>query len=814
MKKALLFFAVFAFAITSAYSQIIYEENFDSYTAGDYVAVVNPDWWTTWGNDPGGPDDALISDEQSNSPANSVKVEGASDLILKLDDKTNGKYKISFNYYLVDGFGGYYNFQHYESPGIEWAFEVYFGATGSGYLSAGSEAVANFDFDHDSWIPIEQIIDLDNDWTELYIDGNLIYEWPFSWQPTAEEGLLQMGGIDFYAGAPTGETATYFFDDLVYEEVPVVLYSDDMEAYDAGDFLAVEQPDWWTTWGNDPGGPDDTPITDEMAQSGTKSALVEGVTDGILKLGDRTSGVYELNFSYYLPEGFGGYFNIQHFESPGIEWAYEVYFGATGSAYLSAGSEAVANFDFDHDTWISIVNKIDLDEDWTELWVNGTLVYEWPFSWQATAQEGTLQLGGMDLYAGAPTGETAKYYMDDMEFVQVSAGVGSAIINVDPVSLTESVNGGGTSTQLLTIANEGVLDLDYDIFTTYQFDSKSGSFNQKPTTGHSKEVILDLAIDANAKPGGPAPDATDDEVILNYDGDNFSAIGMNNGGEMRVSAMFPANMVNDYIGYELTSIDLFINDVPLGTKIQVYDYGLSNIPGPGEMLWEEDFAAVAGDWNDVNLTIPIPIEGGDIWVGYWLDHIVGSFVPGTDEGPTNPNGDWMSTGPGWGHLSDNPDLQYNWNIRAHLTGDAIEQWLSVSAPTGTVAPGESTDLDVTFDASNLNGGTYNATLVINNTDPDNSQFEVDVTLDVITGIDEASKTAVMIYPNPTKDLLNINADAQIQSVDIYNLTGQLIKHQDVNAITHQVDMSTFQTGVYLVKVKMENGIVTHRISVK
>lgn len=809
MKKYLPLIAAMIFSISSAFSQILYEDDFESYNVGDYLAVENPTWWSTWSGTPGSTEDAVISDDQASSGTKSAKVAGVTDAILLLGDKTTGKYQLTFKIYVPSGFGGYYNFQHYESPGIEWAFEVYFGATGAGYLNAGTTSVAGFNYTHDTWIDIANVIDLTNDWTELYIDGNLIYEWPFSWQANVQSGLLQLGGVDFYAGAPTGETATYYFEDILFETVPEPLYEDDFESYTVGGYVAVQNPDWWTTWTGQPGSGEDALISTEQSLSGNQSVKVEGLTDLILKMGDKTSGKYQLTFNYYIPSGFGGYFNIQHFESPGIEWAYEVYFGATGGAYLNAGSNSVTGFNFSHDTWMEIDNIIDIDGDWTELYIDGVLIYEWPFSWQASSQTGTLQLGGMDVYAGAPTGETPKYYMDDLAYIQLEGGIGAPVINVDPTSITESIQAGQTSSQTLSISNVGELELEYEIHVAYTDGSKATSAN--PSTGTTKVVLSNVSSDPTPNPGG-SPEPNDD-VTLHYDGDNSSAIGLTSGGAMRCAAVFTPDELQNYAGMELSEIEVYINEDPITFKAQVYNYGLPNIPGPGDMILEQTFNPAATAWNTISLTTPVFIGGYDIWVGYWVDHTAGTYPAGCDAGPHHPNGDWIAAGPGWHHLSDEPTLDFNWNIRATLTGDPIVQWLSVNPSSGTVDIGATEDVDVDFDASNLTIGSYNAELIVNNTDPENSQVVVPVTLDVEVGIDENDLIGVMIYPNPVVNFINIESDHTILSIELMNLMGQKILWQELNTTSGQINTSNLKPGTYIIKVELDNGVVSRRITV-
>ena len=505
------------------------------------------------------------------------------------------------------------------------------------------------------------------------------------------------------------------------------LYEDNFESYAVGDFLAVENPTWWTTWSNQPGGPEDAPVTNQQSLSPTQSVIVQGTTDAILKLGDKTSGKYQLNFNYYIPSGYSGYYNIQHFESPGIEWACEVYFGANGTGELYAGqSSAVATFSFNHNDWIFIDNIFDLDKDSAMLFIDGIKIYQWKFSVQANGGTGTKRLGGMNLYAGGPVGETPKYYLDDLGFYEISGGTGNPIINVSPMSMTETLNQGATSSQQLLIENTGDIDLDYDIFITYGEPAKGGSVSSV----EKNTAVLSLPARSPELTNGGSPGPSDN-VILNYDGPNFSAIGLIDGGLMTVGARFPASMVGQYAGMELTQVEVYINDPPNSTVLKIFDYGLPDVPGPGSQLYQESWIYSPNNWNVVNLSSPVFVNGGDLWVTYAVDHQAGTFPAGTDQGPAHPDGDWISSGPGWGHLSSNPALDYNWNIRAHLTGTPISQWLSVTPASGTVAPGATENLLAGFDASGLLPGNYSATIVVNNNDASNSQVEVDVTLTVI-----------------------------------------------------------------------------------
>ena len=80
------------FSVTAFSQDPPYMDDFESYTAGSYIAVENPTNWTTWNNDPGSAEDALISNAESYSGSNSVLVDGTTDLIWLMGDKTSGNY--------------------------------------------------------------------------------------------------------------------------------------------------------------------------------------------------------------------------------------------------------------------------------------------------------------------------------------------------------------------------------------------------------------------------------------------------------------------------------------------------------------------------------------------------------------------------------------------------------------------------------------------------------------------------------------------------------------------------------------------------
>lgn len=814
----MLAFVLTTFNLHAQQREIVYEDDFEGYAVDDFIAQSNPDMWTTWSNLPGGDEDAQISDEQASSGTKSIKVDGISDLILKLGNKTSGAYMIDFNYYVPVGMGGYYNIQHYEAPGVEWAFEIYFKADGTGFMNAGGDNAATFTYTQGEWFTIENHIDLDADWAQVYFDDELIYEWQYSLQAQGEPGLLQLGAVNFYAGvvSGSGETPTYYLDDISFDaDNEQVLYYNEFDEYTIGEYIAVVDPDWWTTWSNTPGTTEDALISNEQSSSPENSIKVDGISDLVFKMGNKTSGKYILDFEYYVPSTFGAYYNLQHYESPGVEWALEVYFATDGSGLINAGGEGVATFTYNHDVWMEITNVVDLDADWAQLYIDDELIYEWQFSLQATGEAGMLQLGGANFYAGAPTGETPTYFLDDLAYVSLVQPALGPIIDIDSEQIMVELSQGEMETIDRPLTNAGDMPLSYDVIVS--FDEPAGVRSTSPwvsTTPIGK--FNDTPAHApNYTPATNTAPANRD-VTLNYDGDNASAIGSATAAQWRIAAVFPSSMVAQYNGMYVDAVDVFINEVASAHKIQIYDMGSINLPGPGALLYEQDFTPLATSWNHIVLTTPVYVSGRDLWVGHRFNKPAEVYPAGVDAGPANPNGDWLATGPGWGHLSDNPDLDANWNIRAMLVGEGGPVWLSVSPNQGVVdEPGASDILAIEVNTAGLTPANYSGKLHVRSNDLENEQIDIEVMLTIITGVNEVGEqTYVTVYPNPANDVLFLKGNTDIKTITLSNSLGQVVYEGVVGQRDTRIATSDFEAGMYILTIQTQNGTATQKIMIQ
>lgn len=81
-----------------------------------------------------------------------------------------------------------------------------------------------------------------------------------------------------------------------------------------------------------------------------------------------------------------------------------------------------------------------------------------------------------------------------------------------------------------------------------------------------------------------------------------------------------------------------------------------------------------------------------------------------------------------------------------------------------------------------------------------------------TGIEENSiDNHIAIFPNPTNHLVNIKSDIQFESVEILNMLGQVIYHNSISDLQFQINVESYDSGIYFVRMKGAKGTVTKKL---
>ena len=71
-------------------------------------------------------------------------------------------------------------------------------------------------------------------------------------------------------------------------------------------------------------------------------------------------------------------------------------------------------------------------------------------------------------------------------------------------------------------------------------------------------------------------------------------------------------------------------------------------------------------------------------------------------------------------------------------------------------------------------------------------------------------TGVFAYPNPVEDILYVNGVDENAKIEIYNLTGIMVLKETGN----QIEVNSLNSGIYILKVQVDNNTKTLMFSIK
>ena len=108
-------------------------------------------------------------------------------------------------------------------------------------------------------------------------------------------------------------------------------------------------------------------------------------------------------------------------------------------------------------------------------------------------------------------------------------------------------------------------------------------------------------------------------------------------------------------------------------------------------------------------------------------------------------------------------------------------------------------------------GVYDVKLWVSNENGENELLKEEYIEVLISGIYSIEKSPIQIFPNPTNGLLNISSTSKINSIEIINQNGQIVRQLFQPAKTIITDLSGFSDGSFMIKVDINNQIYTYKI---
>lgn len=210
MKNPILFLSTCAL-IFSAKAQS-FNDDFESYTAGDFLAQKSSTWETWSGPNGGGADDAKVVNTKSKSGNNCVYFSstaasgGPQDIVLPFGGQyTTGNFSLSMNMFVESSKSAYFNFQEQTVPGKGYTFDVYFESTGDLTItSTKTGLVFSGKYPQNQWFNLNIKTFLNTNTWEVLIDNTSLGSF--------QNGSYQIATMDIY---PL-QGSSFYVDDVSY----------------------------------------------------------------------------------------------------------------------------------------------------------------------------------------------------------------------------------------------------------------------------------------------------------------------------------------------------------------------------------------------------------------------------------------------------------------------------------------------------------------------------------------------------------------------------------------------------------------------
>ena len=77
-----------------------------------------------------------------------------------------------------------------------------------------------------------------------------------------------------------------------------------------------------------------------------------------------------------------------------------------------------------------------------------------------------------------------------------------------------------------------------------------------------------------------------------------------------------------------------------------------------------------------------------------------------------------------------------------------------------------------------------------------------------------SDKKILVYPNPASEYISIVSPSEIKKVSIINCIGKVVYESIINDINTQINTSSFDPGIYFIRIRTTNGLETYKVAIK
>ena len=111
-------------------------------------------------------------------------------------------------------------------------------------------------------------------------------------------------------------------------------------------------------------------------------------------------------------------------------------------------------------------------------------------------------------------------------------------------------------------------------------------------------------------------------------------------------------------------------------------------------------------------------------------------------------------------------------------------------------------------------GVYSVLLVATNEAGSNTMYKEDyITVDHITKIRDNQEAALIVYPNPAKDILSVDSPVKIMQATIVDMLGDKVFHNKYDRKKITLDVSGLKEGIYILRLDTESDTYYKKIQI-
>jgi hypothetical protein len=337
-------------------------------------------------------------------------------------------------------------------------------------------------------------------------------------------------------------------------------------------------------------------------------------------------------------------------------------------------------------------------------------------------------------------------WVDYIIFPPISPPPTPADIDVSPGSFEVSLAPNEQTTEILTIYNYGEADLDYNIMIediavesgkmnqNLSFDQKQNLKNRIDNSNTSDEMeagqgnLASYVLPPIEKYG--LMDNKGEETFGSWSGSTYSGGTRDRGNFYHITT-----------ATSLTEFRFYLN-ITSSTQLYFVVYESTSLTGTYTKIAENYIpSSGTGEGWYSSGTLAVNFDAGKYYYLGTSWNGTATYGRGTESVPLATSFGTLETGnpstqagylPGVSFTNSNTGtVPYYQTV---VTGEPSPQWLVPNPVSGSVSGSGSFQVDVLFDATDMEEGTYYKNLIISSNDPDEPEITIPCTLTVSTGI--------------------------------------------------------------------------------